>query len=264
MKALVLSAGYGERLRPLTLTTPKPLLEIGGRPLVHYPLLMLRSAGITEVAVNVHYLANQIEDALGDGSELGISITYAQETSLTGTGGPLLALRDYFADGPFVITNADTMIDLDLSPVIDVHRNHKALATLVLRDGGNVDSYSRIEIDSTGWIRRMRLLKGRSPGEFLDYPPSLDRVAAASLSSYMYCGVMICQPEVLAILPSAPPFSLISDVFASALTEGFASYVHKGFFRTVDDLTSYEQLSAEFRSAEPPLRYIFAEPQAPS
>src|SRR3982074_1948243 len=103
MKALVLSAGYGERLRPLTETTPKPLLEVGGRPLIHYPLLMLKAADITDVAINVHHLAPQIEKALGDGRALGVSITYSPESALMGTGGPLLALRDFFAAEPFLI-----------------------------------------------------------------------------------------------------------------------------------------------------------------
>src|SRR6516164_8726150 len=95
MKALVLAAGHGERLRPLTDTVPKPLLEIGGRPLIHYPLLMLRDAGIREIAINVHHLAGQIEAALGGGA-LGLTITCSPEPILLGTGGPLLPLRNYF------------------------------------------------------------------------------------------------------------------------------------------------------------------------
>src|SRR5437899_11180286 len=105
MKALVLAAGYGERLRPITATIPKPLVEIGGRPLIHYPLLLLRSAGIREVAVNVHHLAGKIETALGRGDALGLEITYSPEPLLLGTGGPLVALPGYFGAEPFVILN---------------------------------------------------------------------------------------------------------------------------------------------------------------
>src|SRR5271155_1400177 len=93
MKGLVLSAGYGERLRPLTETTPKPILEVGGRPLIHYALLLLKRAGITEVAINVHHLATEVERAIGDGAALGLRITYSPERVLTGTGGPLVVLR---------------------------------------------------------------------------------------------------------------------------------------------------------------------------
>ena len=73
MKALVLAAGFGERLRPITDTIPKPLVDIGGRPLIHYPLLMLRDAGIREVAVNVHHLADKIEAVLGSGDALDLA-----------------------------------------------------------------------------------------------------------------------------------------------------------------------------------------------
>ncbi|MGH7878223.1 MAG: nucleotidyltransferase family protein, partial [Candidatus Binataceae bacterium] len=174
MKALVLSAGHGERLRPLTETTPKPLLEVGGRPLIHYPLLMLRAAGIREVAINVHHLAAQIENALGDGRALGLAISYSREPVLRGTGGPLLDLTDYFAGEPFVIVNCDTVMDLDLASMIDFHRRGRGFATLALRAGGDLDAYSRIEIDTASRIRRLRLLKGRLRGEFVDYPDALD------------------------------------------------------------------------------------------
>ncbi len=255
MKALVLSAGYGERLRPLTATVPKPLLQIGGRPLIHYALLMLKAAGVTDIAINVHYLAEQIEHSLKDGSQLGLSITYSPELTLMGTGGPLLALRDYFADQPFIIANCDTIIDLDISHLITFHRKQNVLATLVLRDSGDPDTYSRIEIDTDARIRRMRLLKGRSRGEFLDYPASLDPDIAALLNPYMYCGVMLCEPEILRILPPTAPFSLISDVLAPNVADGLAGYVHRGFFRTVDDRASYEALRAEFAQSAPPLRF---------
>src|SRR6202035_434226 len=105
MKGLVLSAGSGERWRPLTETIPKPILEVGGRPLIHYPLLMLKHAGITDVAINVHHLAAEIERAIGDGTALGLRITYSRERVLAGTGGPLVELRDYFGSDPFVLLN---------------------------------------------------------------------------------------------------------------------------------------------------------------
>jgi len=256
MKALVLSAGMGERLRPLTLRTPKPLLPIAERPLIHYPLLMLKAAGITEVAVNVHHLGAQIEAALGDGRGLGLSITYFREASLTGTGGPLLAVRDYLEGAPFVILNGDTIIDLSLSELQRFHVERGALATLALRPSAAA-AYSRIETDAAGRIHRMRLLEGRAPVTFRDYPRTLSGVLAASLHSDMYCGVMLCESAVLSMLPPAAPFSLIADVFAPALPEiNLAGYAHRGFFRTVDDLAGYEALAAEYRDAELPLPYL--------
>ena len=266
MKALVLAAGYGERLRPLTDTIPKPLVEIGGRPLIHYPLLLLRHAGIHDVAVNVHYLAEKIEAALGHGQSIGLAITFSPEPILLGTGGPLVALRGYFGGEPFLILNGDTIMDLGLPAMIAMHRERGALATMALRETASPEAYSqiepqaysRIEIDTDGQIRRMRLLTDRTRGKFDDYPDALAPEIAAELKPLMYCGAMICEPAVLDMIPGAPPFSLISDLLAPMVSQGLplCGYVHEGFFRTVDDLQAYERLRAEFASSPPPLPYI--------
>ena len=155
MKALVLSAGKGERLMPLTETVPKPIVEVGGRPLIHYPLRMLARAGVTEVAINLYHLAAAVQKALGGGDALGMRITYAPETTLLGTGGPLVGLRQFFGDETFAILNCDTIIDLDLRALEEFHRRRGGLATLVLRESGTPEAYSRIEIDSDARIRRM-------------------------------------------------------------------------------------------------------------
>jgi mannose-1-phosphate guanylyltransferase len=258
MKALVLAAGYGERLRPITDTIPKPLVEIGGRPLIHYPLLLLRHAGIRDVAVNVHHLADKIEAALGRGHTLGLAITYSPEPILLGTGGPLLALRDYFGDEPFLILNGDTIMDLDLPAMIATHRKRSALATMVLRETASPEAYSQIEIDTNGQIRRMRLLIDRMHGRFDDYPDALPAELAAELRPLMYCGAMICEPGLLEMMPAEPPFSLIADVLAPMVSQALPlfGYVHEGFFRTVDDLRAYEQLRVEFPASPPPLPYL--------
>lgn len=256
MRALVLSAGYGERLRPLTEKIPKPLLEVGGRPLIHYPLLMLRHAGISEIAINVHHLAGRIESALGCGDALGVRITYSPEPKLLGTGGPLLALRGFFGDEPFVMLNCDTIMGLDLPRMIRLHRERGAIATFALRAGS--DAYSRIEIDRDGRIRRMCLLRGRAAGEFDDFPPALPASVEAELKPYMYCGAMICEPSAIALAPKTPPFSLMGDLFAPILSQGgpLFGHVDASFFRTIDDLRGYEAARAEFASTPPPLDYL--------
>jgi NDP-sugar pyrophosphorylase family protein len=259
MKALVLSAGKGERLRPLTAAVPKAIVAAGGRPLIHYPLRMLARAGVREVAINVHHLAAAVETALGCGDALGLRITYAPETVLLGTGGPLVGLRAFFGNETFAILNCDTIIDLDLRALAEFHRRHGGLATLVLRESGTPQAYSMIEIDSGARIRRMRLLKRRAPAEFDDYGPAREAADAARLAAYMYCGVMLCEPAVFELMPATPPpFTLMGDLFAPMVARGLAmfGYVHRGFFRTVDDLKSLEALRAEFAAAAPRLRFI--------
>lgn len=258
MRALVLAAGYGERLRPLTNTIPKPLLEIGGRPLIHYPLLLLRHAGIREVAVNVHHLADKIEAALGRGDELGLSITYSPEPILLGTGGSLLRLRGYFSGESFLILNGDTIMDLDLPTMIAIHRNRRGSATMALRATASPEGYSQIEIDADGRIRRMRLLVDRARGEFENYPDVPSGELRPDLRTLMYCGAMICEPAVFDMMPTAPPFSLIANVLAPMIAGHLPlfGHVHDGFFRTVDDLEAYQQLHAKFIASPPGLRYV--------
>lgn len=257
MKALVLAAGVGERLRPLTLETPKPLLMVGGRPLIHYPILMLKRAGITEIAINVHHLAGQIESALGDGHSLGVRITYSPEPALLGTGGPLIALREYFGEESFVVANSDSILDLDASQMIEFHSAMGSLVTIALHRPANLDYYSRIEIDGHARIRRMRLVNPKSPGGFDDYPRHPNRPAAA-LEPYMYCGLYICEPRALDLAAKAPPFSSFRDLIAPMVAQGLPlfGFVHHGLFRTVDDLAGYEQLRRDFESAPPRLRYL--------
>ena len=259
MKALVLSAGKGERLMPLTAAVPKPIIEVGGRPLIHYPLKMLAAAGVRDVAINVHHLASIIQETLGDGSALGLRIRYAPEPALLGTGGPLPGLRDFFGDDTFAILNCDTIMDLDLRMLEKFHRDRGALATMVLRENPSPQTYSRIEIDSSANVRRMSLLMSRSPISFREYGPPLDDVRGTALKPYMYCGVLLCQPSLFKLMPEiAPPFSLMSDLLAPMLTRAatFRGYVHRGWFRTVDDLPSLEALRAELASSPPRLSFL--------
>jgi len=254
MRALVLAAGMGERLRPLTEVTPKPMLELGGRPLIHYPLAMLRRAGISDVAINLHHLGSLIQHGLGDGSQLGIRVTYAPEPVLLGTGGPLNGLRNFLGDDTFVIANSDTILDLDLSAMLAFHRNHAALATIALFHPANLDYYSRLEIDADQKLRRMRLLTRRDPLQYDDYPATLDEGIAATLSGFMYCGVIVAEPAVLKLIPPNPPWSLMNGLFAPmvARAQPVFGYVHTGYFRTMDDLKSYDALKAEFAASPPP------------
>lgn len=256
MKALVLAAGKGERLRPLTDTIPKPTLEVGGRPLIHYALAMLRRAGVTEVAINSHHLGDQLRNALGDGATLGMQIRWAPEQALLGTGGPLNRLREYFGSEAFVIANGDTIIDLDLVRMIAFHRDRGALATIALCRPANLDYYSRLEIDSQSWIRRMRLLKRREPLEYDDYPPALS--SSSALEPYMYCGVIIADARALDMAPGRARWSLMEGLFAPMVARGLpvAGWVHRGLFRTVDDLGGYQSLRAEFAAKSPRFEFL--------
>lgn len=131
MKAMILAAGLGTRMRPLTLHTPKPLLPVGGRPLIEYHIQRLRDAGITELVINHAWLGDQIEAHLGDGQRLGVAIRYSRETEpLETAGGIRKALTMLSADGqPFVVVNGDIFCEFDFSTL---PRRLEGLAHLVL------------------------------------------------------------------------------------------------------------------------------------
>ena len=114
MKAMILAAGEGTRLRPLTLTTPKVMLPLAGKPLLEYILDWLRFHDITDVAINLHHLPQGVTEWLGDGSRLGMSVTYSLENPILGTSGALTKLREFF-DDTFLVIYGDMLTDLDIS-----------------------------------------------------------------------------------------------------------------------------------------------------
>ena len=115
MKAMILAAGKGERMRPLTLRTPKPLLPVGGIPLIVHHLNALTAAGFTEVVINHAWLGQQIEDYLGDGARFGVSILYSAEGEPLETGGGIFKALPLLGDDAFVIANGDIWTDFDFS-----------------------------------------------------------------------------------------------------------------------------------------------------
>ncbi|VVM88880.1 N-acetylmuramate alpha-1-phosphate uridylyltransferase [Pseudomonas fluorescens] len=131
MKAMILAAGKGERMRPLTLTTPKPLVRAGGVPLIEYHLRALAAAGFTEIVINHAWLGQQIEDYLGDGSQYGVSIEYSPEGEPLETGGGIFRALPLLGDEAFLVVNGDIWTDYDFSVL---HRPIAGLAHLVLAD----------------------------------------------------------------------------------------------------------------------------------
>jgi len=131
MKAMILAAGKGERLRPLTLTTPKPLVRAGGVPLIEYHLKALAIAGFTEIVINHAWLGQQIENYLGDGSQYGVRIQYSPEGEPLETGGGIFRALPLLGDDAFLVVNGDIWTDYDFSVL---HQPISGLAHLVLAD----------------------------------------------------------------------------------------------------------------------------------
>jgi MurNAc alpha-1-phosphate uridylyltransferase len=131
MKAMILAAGKGERLRPLTLHSPKPLVRAGGVPLIEYHLRAIKSAGVEDVVINHAWLGQQIEDYLGDGRQWGLKIRYSPEGEPLETGGGIFRALPLLGDEPFLVVNGDIWVDFDFSSLM---KPLKGLAHLVLVD----------------------------------------------------------------------------------------------------------------------------------
>ncbi|HSK28639.1 MAG TPA: NDP-sugar synthase [Candidatus Limnocylindria bacterium] len=233
MKAMVLAAGQGTRLRPLTDHQPKALVPVAGRPMIEYALLLLRHYGIREVIINLHHLGEHIERHLGDGSNLGLEIRYSTEQELLDTGGGLFKARPFLQRETFLVINTDTLIDLNLAAVIEFHRNTGATATLVLRPDERADQYGSIDIDAEGRICRFLATSARVQ-------------ASGPTRKLMFTGVQILEPKVFDYMGEdklGQKFSTTKETYPRMLAGGEAlyGYYFDGFWQ---DLGTHERIKA--------------------
>jgi len=234
MKAMVLAAGLGIRLRPLTESVPKPLLPVGPHPLLVWNLLLLRRYGVEHVMINLHYLGEQIRHALGDGSQWHMHLSYSYEPVLLGTGGGIKRVEAFFDDGPFLVLNGDTITDLDLSQLVACHRKKESLATMALRDDPDVEHWGVVETDEDDRVLRIQG-KGRAAEE--DGVPPCRR---------MFAGVHVLDPCMLRHVPRGG-FSSIMDAYVWWLERGamVAGYVFSGYWSDVGTPERYAQVQRD-------------------
>jgi len=149
-KAFVLTAGLGERLKPLTLKTPKPMLPIGGKPLIDYVLRYLKKEGVQEVILNLFHLGDQIERYVGMGDKFGLVVHYSREQTLLGTGGGLRQAAQWLErEKEFIVINGDTLIGASLKELYASHQTLGAAATLVLKKKNPDESYTPISCEDS-------------------------------------------------------------------------------------------------------------------
>lgn len=200
MKAMILAAGKGERLRPLTLHTPKPLVRAGGVPLIEYHIRALAEAGFDELVINHAWLGAQIEAYLGEGSRFGVRIRYSAEGEPLETGGGVFGALPLLGEAPFVVVNGDIWTDYDFSAL--THRLNDGLAHLVLVDNpahhpagdfalvdGNVRDDQSAALTYSGIaVLSPRLFEGCSTGAFKLAPLLRAGIAAGQVSGEHHHG----------------------------------------------------------------------------
>lgn len=243
MRGMILAAGLGTRMRPLTDRLPKPLLPVAGYPIIAYPLGLLKAAGITDVVVNIHHLGHLIEEQLAGSADTGMNITFSREKALLETGGGIARTADFMGDDTFVVLNADIICDIDLRKVIEDHHRYNAIATMVLRRNPDPATIPIVE-----WDQNSR--------HVVDIRSEV-RAKRSSSFPMMFTGIHIFGPDVFDYLMPMHE-SVIDGFYLPAIRENrhIHGYVFDGYWVDIGTLDRYEHVRsavqpASFQSFQP-------------
>jgi mannose-1-phosphate guanylyltransferase len=231
MKAMILAAGKGTRVRPITYTTPKPMIPILQKPVMEFLVELLRQHGFDQIMVNVSHLAEEIENYFRDGQRFGVEIAYSFEGRIVdgqlvgealGSAGGMRRIQDFspFFDDTFVVLCGDALIDLDLTAALKWHREKGSIATIIMNtvDPSEVSSYGVVVTDEEGRVKA-----------FQEKPP-----VEEALSNNINTGIYIFEPEVLDYIPSGELFDIGGDLFPKLVEMGAPFYGIPMEFQWVD------------------------------
>jgi mannose-1-phosphate guanylyltransferase len=246
MKAILLAGGKGTRLRPLTIHTPKPIVPIFDRAFLHYQIDLLKQVPeIDEVILSLNYQPRRIEEIFGDGSGTGVRIRYVVEPAPLGTGGAIRFAAQGVTD-TMVVFNGDVMTSVDVKRVVDLHRERRAKATIVLTPVENPSAYGLVETHPDGTVKR-----------FLE-KPNPDEITCDTINA----GIYVLEPDTFDRIPQGVPYSIERGYFPSLVERGepFFAYVDRGYWIDIGTPEKYVQVhrdmfdgrfvSSSFRSGQ--------------
>ncbi|MDJ0680013.1 MAG: NDP-sugar synthase [Xenococcaceae cyanobacterium MO_167.B52] len=231
MKAMILAAGKGTRVRPITYTIPKPLIPILQKPVMEFLLELLRQHGFDQIMVNVSHLAHEIEGYFRDGQRFGVNIGYSFEGRIVegklvgealGSAGGIKKIQDFntFFDDTFVVMCGDALIDLDLTKALEYHRQHGAIATVVTKSvpKEDVSSYGVVVTDPDGRIKSFQ------------EKPSVEE----ALSTEINTGIYIFEPEIIDYIPPNQKYDIGGELFPKLVEMKAPFYAVSMDFEWVD------------------------------
>ena len=226
-KALILSAGLGTRLRPLTDVMPKPMVPLAGRPLLEHLVRRCAAAGICDLAVNLHYLPHVVTDHFGNGTAFGVRLLYGLEAELLGTAGAVNNFREFFSE-PFLVLYGDVFFDVDLAAFAAAHEASGATATVGLYHVDNPTECGLVDRDAKGRITR-----------FVEKP-------AVAFTDLANAGIYAMSPKVLDYIPESGFCDFGRDVFPAMLAAGEPLYseVLDGYVMDIGSPQKYERAKA--------------------
>ncbi len=231
MKGMVLAAGKGTRLLPLTGELPKPMAPIVGKPMIQHIFELLAGNGVEEVHVNVFHMAEAILGCYGQNSRVeGMSVNIAREERLMGTAGGVKRLAEHF-DETFIVVMGDALTDVDIREVVAFHKEREALATLALMPVSDTSQFGVVRLDEEGNIVA-----------FQEKPDP-----AEAISTLANTGIYVLEPETLRYIPEDTFFDFANDLFPRLLAAGekFVGYEGEFYWSDVGTLEAYRQAQAD-------------------
>ena len=237
MKAVIMAGGEGKRLRPLTLGMPKPMVPLLDRPVMEHIILLLRRHGITDICVTLHYMPQAVMEAFGDGSRLGVRLSYFIEEEALGTAGSVKNCAPHLGEEePFLVISGDGVCDLDLSAPLEFHREKGALATIVLHRSSTPLEYGLVVTDGEGRVV-----------QFVEKP-----AWSQVVTNLVNTGIYILSPRVLSSIPAGEERDFGRDVFPALLREGEALYAcpAEGYWCDMGDCRAYLACAADALSGK--------------
>jgi mannose-1-phosphate guanylyltransferase len=233
MKAFILAAGLGTRLRALGLDVPKVMVPVGGKPLLQHHLEMLSAQGVREFIVNLHYLPEKITGYFGDGSKFSVKITYSHEPELLGTAGAVKKMEPALRDGTFLVIYGDNLMKFDVAPLLAFHRDRQAIATLGLFESPEPWTGGVVETDAAGKVTR-----------FVEKPDRKD-----ISTNLINAGIYLLEPAVLDAIPAGQFCDFGKDVFPALLAAGKPVFAMKPK-AYIQDIGTPERLAKAQRDFE--------------
>lgn len=230
MKAVVMAGGEGSRLRPLTIERPKPMVPLVNKSCMAHIIELLKKHGITEIIVTVQYLANVIQETFGDGESHGVKMHYSFEDTPLGTAGSVKNAQA-FLDDTFLIISGDALTDIDLTAVINYHKERKAMATLTLYRVASPLDFGVVITDAEGHIR-----------QFLE-KPSWGQVFSDTINT----GIYVLEPQALDYFEHGQPYDFSQQLFPMMLEKGdpIYGYVAGGYWTDIGSIQEYMRANAD-------------------
>ncbi len=249
MRGMILAAGYGTRLWPLTIDRAKPAIPFMGKPLVGYVAEYLAGFGCREVVVNLHHRPDSVRRALGDGGRFGVKLIYVEEPVILGTSGALDNAKSLLHEETFIVVNGKIATDIDLGAALETHQRTGALATLVLRPNVERERYSMVEVSGERILGFGGMPASDNAGGASRAAPTNELAEVASAASFaaplMFTGIQILEPRIFDFIPEGVFSHSTTDVYppAIALGEKIVAHVSEGSWHELSTVQRYLETS---------------------